>query len=54
MTFPLVKDKKLLLKILLELKKGLAHIINAILQYEYLYKRIRLSQDSKSNFNVFK
>jgi len=53
MTFPLVKDKKLLLKIVLELKKGLTHGINAILQYEYLYKRIRLSPDSKANFKIF-
>ena len=53
MTYPLVKDKKLLLKIIVELKKGLTSCINAILQYEYLYKRIKLSPDSKSNFNTF-
>ena len=53
MTFPLVKDKKLLLKIILELKKGLSYCINSVLQYEYLYKRIRLSSDSKSNFKTF-
>ena len=52
-TFPLVKDKKLLLKILVELKKGLTYCINSILQYEYIYKRIRLSSDPNKNFKTF-
>ena len=52
-TYPLVKDKKLLLKILTEIKNGLASCINAVLQYEYLYGRVRLSQDAKINFKTF-
>ena len=52
-TFPLIKDKRLLIKILTEIKKALAYCINAILQYEYLYKRIRLYKDAKSNFKTF-
>lgn len=53
-TFPLIKDKKLLLKILLETKAAIANCINSILQYEYLYKRIILHKDPKANFRIFK
>jgi hypothetical protein len=52
-TFPLVKDKKLLLKILSETQIALAKCINAILQYEYIYKRIRLYNQAKENFRTF-
>lgn len=52
-TFPLIKEKKLLLKVLDEMRIVLLNIINAVLQYEYLYKRIRLFRDSKDNFNTF-
>lgn len=54
MTFPLVKDKRLLLKIIQEIKKGIADCINAILQREYLYKRISLYKDPKTNFKIFR
>lgn len=52
-TYPLVKDKRLLLKILSEIKNSTASCINAILQYEYLYNRVRLSQDPKLNLKTF-
>jgi len=52
-TYPLVKDKRLLLKILTEIKNGLASCMNAVLQYEYLHGRVRLSSDSKLNFKKF-
>jgi len=52
-TFPLIKDKRLLLKILQELKGVITHCITAILQYEYLYKRVNLYPDSKENFKTF-
>lgn len=52
-TFPLMKDKRLLLKILLETKIAVTKSINSILQYEYLYKRINLYQNSKRNFEIF-
>jgi len=42
-----------LLKILTEIKKGIASCMNAVLQYEYLHGRIRLSSDSKINFKKF-
>jgi len=52
-TYPLVKDKRLLLKILTEIKNGIASCMNAVLQYEYLYGRVRLSSDPKLNFKRF-
>lgn len=52
-SFPLIKDKKILLKIIIELKKAIAYEINAILQYEYLFKHIKLYKDPRDNFNTF-
>jgi len=52
-TFPLIKDKRLLLKILSEMNFIVLNTINSILQYEYLYKRIDLTQDAKTNLRIF-
>ncbi|MBT3405412.1 hypothetical protein HN832_01330 [archaeon] len=52
-TYPLIQDKKILIKILTELKKSTAFCINSILQYEYLLKRIPLYKDPKMNFKNF-
>jgi len=52
-TFPVVRDQKLLLKIILELKKGIANCINSILQYEYICKKISLSKNPETNFKTF-
>ena len=52
-TFPLVKDKRLLLKIVQETKGVITHCITSILQYEYIYKRISLYRNSKENFKTF-
>ncbi len=52
-TFPLIKDKRLLLKIVQEIKKVISGCITSILQYEYLYKRINLYKDSRENFKTF-
>lgn len=52
-TFPLIKDKRLLLKILSEMNIIVLNIINSILQYEYLYKRIDLTKDAKTNLRIF-
>ena len=51
-TFPLFKDKRLLLKILLEIKIAVSSCINSILQYEYLYKKISLYKDPKTKLNT--
>lgn len=53
-TYPLVQDKKMLIKIIEEIKNAIVKSINAILQYDYLYKRIQLSSDTKINFENFK
>ena len=52
-TYPVVKDKKLLLKVLVETRIAIARMINAILQYEFLYKRIKLYQTPKENMKTF-
>lgn len=54
MSFPIIKEKRLLLKIFEDIKTIITNCINAILQYEYLYKRIRLSQNPKTNLETFK
>ncbi len=53
-TFPLVKEKRLLLKILEEINQGVISCLNSILQYEYLFKKIKLYSEPKQNFEVFK
>ncbi len=52
-TFPLLKDKRLLIKILTEIYLAVLNIVNAVLQYEYYYKRIALYKDARMNFNTF-
>ncbi len=54
MTYPLIKEKRLLLKILDETYIAFLNIVNAILQYEYLYKRVQLYSSARDNFSVFK
>lgn len=51
--YPLVKDKKILLKILTETSDAVKKIIVTILQYDYIKKRIQLSKDPKENFKIF-
>ena len=53
-TFPLIKDKRLFLKILMEINDSIVKCVNAVLQYEYLYNRISLSQNAEENLNTFK
>lgn len=53
-TFPLIKENRLLIKILSEIHATLLSIINTVLQYEYGYKRIVLYNDARMNFNTFK
>lgn len=53
-TFPIIKEKRLLLKILSELSMAFLNIINAILQFEFHNRRIQLYKDAKENFNTFK
>lgn len=52
-TYPLVQDKKILIKVLLEIKKAMSNCINSVLQYEYLYKRITLYKNPRANLETF-
>jgi len=52
-TYPLVNDRRLLLKIFDEIYKAMIGCINAILNYEYLYKRIRLYKENNENMRTF-
>ena len=52
-SYPLIKDKKILLRVIEELKKAIAFCINAILQHDYLYKRVELSKNTKTNMQTF-
>lgn len=53
-SYTLLKDQKLLVKILPEIKIAISKTLNAILQNEYLYKRIKLYKNPKENFETFK
>ncbi|MEK6847499.1 MAG: hypothetical protein AABX50_00035 [Nanoarchaeota archaeon] len=52
-TFPLIKDKRLLLKVIQEIREIITKCITSILQYEYMYKRINLYKNPKENFRIF-
>jgi len=52
MTYPMMKDKRLLLKIVDEIYSALICSMNAILQYEYLKKRINLSNNADQNLKL--
>jgi hypothetical protein len=52
-TYHIIKDKRLLLKSLDQEYEALINIINATLQYEYLWKRVQLYNDPKLNFETF-
>ena len=49
-TYPLVNEQRLILKIFDEIYKSIINSINAILNYEYLYKRIRLTENNLQTF----
>jgi hypothetical protein len=53
-TFPLLKDRRLLIKILDEVNKSFLEIINAIIYYEQFYKRISIHNDPVLNFRLFR
>ncbi len=53
-TYNIVKDNKILLKILEDVHKSVKLTINSILQYEYLHKNIEIYKKPKENFKSFK
>lgn len=52
-TFPLVNEQRLILKIFDEIYKSIINCINTILNYEYLYKRIQIYANNKENIRTF-
>jgi len=52
-TYPVIKDKRLLIKALEHINDSVVCIVNSILQYDYLHKRISLYPDSKDNLEIF-
>jgi len=52
-TFPLINDQRLLLKIFDNIYQSIISCINAILNYEYLYKRIKLYSNINENLQTF-
>lgn len=54
-TYPLIKENILLKKVIEQLYDVANNIIESILHYEFMYKRIRLSQDQtqSQNFELF-
>jgi DNA-binding transcriptional MerR regulator len=52
-TYPLVNEKRLLLKIFDEIYKTVIGCINAILNYECLYKRIKIYKENDYNMQTF-
>lgn len=52
-TLPLIKEKRLLLKVFDEIYKSVINCINSILHYEYYNKRICLYNNPKDNLETF-
>lgn len=52
-TYPVIKDKRLLLKSLDSIYEAIVDMINSFLQYDYIWKKIQLTNDSKNNFEIF-
>ncbi|MEM4230374.1 MAG: hypothetical protein QXF25_00650 [Candidatus Pacearchaeota archaeon] len=53
-TFKLVNEKRILLNVVENLYKSLLYSVDSILKLEYELRRVRLYQDSKKNFQLFK
>jgi len=54
-TYPLIKDHKLIITMAENISNGLIHAMDAILMYERLYKRISLyPEDFKVKMDMFK
>ncbi len=53
-TYPLLGEWKILMRIVLCLKEGIVHTMNAMLFHEYLYKRVTLYKESRENLRIFR
>jgi len=52
-TQPIINDKRLLLSSIDKIYDALKKLINALLQFEYLSKRIQIHNDPRINFETF-
>jgi hypothetical protein len=52
-TMPVVRDEKLLLRALDSVHQSAVQAVSIILKFEYFYKRVVLSKDSKRNLDTF-
>lgn len=52
-TFPLINEHRLLLKIFDEIYLSIINCINGVLNYEVLYKRVRIYSTFNENFDSF-
>ena len=53
-TFPLIKENRLLIKILSGIYCAVLALVNAMLQYDFAYKRVILTENAKENFKIFR
>lgn len=53
-TYPLIKENRLLQKIIEQLGEIAENIVKAALFYEYIYKRIQIPTSQEHYFNLFK
>jgi hypothetical protein len=52
-TFPLVREQRLLLKIFDEIYKSIINTITAVLEYEYITNKIKIYKDKDENLKNF-
>ena len=52
-TFPIVNEKKLIIKIFEEIAKALKNAINSAIQYEFINKNIILNENQEKNIENF-
>ena len=52
-TYPVIKDKRLLMKALDQVYESIVSIINSILQYDFLNKRLELYKEPRANWDSF-
>ncbi len=52
-TYPLLRDKKILLTGFEKIYNSLIALINSMIKYEYMFKRVGIYQDPKENLRTF-
>lgn len=52
-TYPLINDKKILIKIFVEIYASINELIQAILSYESMKNNLKLSKEPKRNLKIF-